>query len=83
MNTQPLLTISQLLDKYKNIHKRHSSFGMDPLKEVSLNNDFFIFQNIGKRIGSPVRFGFYALVLCFRAHTKRYINQYEFDVLNN
>jgi AraC family transcriptional activator of pobA len=56
---------------------------MDPLKEDLSNNEIFILQSDGKKTGSPVRFGFYALAFCLYAHTKRYINQYQFDVRNN
>lgn len=83
MGTQPLLTIAQLLFTYKNIHKQNLPFGMDPFMEDLGNNEIFILQSDGKKKGSPVRCGFYALAFCLHAHSKRYINQYEFDVRNN
>lgn len=83
MVSLPLLTIAQLLSVYKSIHKQNLSFGMDPLKEDLSNHEIFILQSDGKKRGTPVRFGFYALVLCLHAHSKRYINQYEFDVRTN
>lgn len=83
MISQPLLTIAELLTAYKNIHKQNLPFGMDPFMEDFGDNEIFILQSDGKKKGSPVRFGFYALVFCLRAHSKRYINQYEFDVCDN
>lgn len=83
MVSQPLLTIPQLLITYRKIHRSNPFFGMDPLKEDISNHEIFILQSDGKKKGSPVRCGFYGLVLCLHAHSKRYINQYEFDVRTN
>lgn len=81
MISQPLLTIEQTLVAYEHIHKKNPSFGMDPLEDDLSSKQVIVLQNDGrKKKGIPIRFGFFALFLCVDGHSKRNINQFEFDI---
>ena len=80
----PLQTIKQTLESYGHIHKKNPSFGMNPLEDDLSSKQVVILQNDGrKKKGLPIRFGFFALFLCINGHAKRYVNQFEFDILQH
>jgi len=78
---QSLLTIDQALNNYNHLHRSKPKFGMDVLSEDFKAQDIVIVQNDGTRkAGTPVRFGFYAMILCIYGGSKRSVNQHEYIV---
>lgn len=81
---QPLLTIDQSLRAYKHAHKKNPSFGMDIFAEDFFAQDVAIVEKDEmKQKGSPIKFGFFALLLCLSGEEKRTVNQYDFQISKN
>ena len=86
MNTamHSLLTMEQVLNVYENFHKKNPTFGMDVLAENFSPKDIVILHNdMKEQKGFPIRFDFFALLLCLEGHAKNNINQYTFDISKN
>lgn len=76
-----LLNIEQALSNYKHLHISKPKFGMDVLSEDFKAQNIVVLQNDGtKKSGTPVRFGFYAMILCLHGGSKRSVNQYEYII---
>lgn len=77
----PLLTMSQALKLYDQIHMETPKFGMDVRSRTFEPNQIVILQsNSQKKEGVPVRCDFYTLVFCLEGGSIRYVNQFEYRI---
>ena len=77
----PLLTLEDALKVYKHSFVKNPKFGMDIYREdfecqgvAILEKDITLKKNI------PIKFDFYALLLCLEGELKRNLNQYEYFI---
>jgi len=76
-----LLTMSQALERYKQIHLEEPKFGMNVLSNDFRPNDIVILQsNSQRKEGVPVRCDFYTMVFCLAGGSIRYVNQFEYRI---
>lgn len=76
-----LLNISQALKNYNHLHEKSPKFGMDILSYKHEQQNIVILQNDGKKkSGTPVRFDFYTMILCFEGGSIRSVNQHDYII---
>ncbi len=76
-----LLTMSQALERYRQIHLEEPTFGMNVLSEDFQPHDIVILQsNSQRKEGVPVRCDFYTMVFCLDGGSIRYVNQFEYTI---
>jgi len=76
-----LLSMSQALDRYRQIHLEAPAFGMNVLADDFRPADIVILQsNSQRKEGVPVRCDYYTLVFCLAGGSIRYVNQFEYTI---
>jgi AraC family transcriptional regulator, transcriptional activator of pobA len=76
-----LLTMSQALERYRQIHLETPKFGMNVLSDDFSPHDIVILQsNSQRKEGVPVRCDFYTMVFCLEGGSIRYVNQFEYTI---
>lgn len=76
-----LLSMSQALELYKQVHVKEPKFGMNVLSKDFKPQDIIILQsNTQKKEGVPVKCDFYTMVFCLTGGSIRYINQFEYTI---
>ncbi|GIT97301.1 AraC family transcriptional regulator [Sulfurovum sp. TSL1] len=76
-----LLSMSQTLELYNQIHVKEPKFGMNVLSNDFRPHDIVILQsNSQKKEGVPVRCDFYTMVFCLTGGSIRYVNQFEYTI---
>lgn len=76
-----LLTMSQALERYRQIHLEEPKFGMNVLSEDFRPHDIVILEsNSQRKEGVPVRCDFYTMVFCLEGGSIRYVNQFEYTI---
>jgi len=76
-----LLTMTQALERYRQIHLETPAFGMSVLSDDFRPRDIVILQsNSQRKEGVPVRCDFYTMVFCLSGGSIRYVNQYEYTI---
>ena len=79
--TQPFLNISEALNVYSYALKKNPTFGINIFENKLFDTDVIILQKEeSAKKGTPIKFGFYALLLCLEGESLRRINQYEFKI---
>jgi len=77
----PLISISQSLDMYKDMHAKDPSFGMDIFADDFTIDDFVIVENNGKGSkGVPIRCEHYICILALKGGSIRNINQHSYTI---
>ncbi len=75
-----LLSIAQALETYQHLHEEKPKFGNIGYKDFEPNK-IVILQNDGqKKVGTPVRFDFYVMILCLTGGSIRNVNQFEYNI---
>lgn len=76
-----LLNIDQALHNYRHLPKKNPKFGMEVLANNFKAGPIVILENDGvKRVGAPVRYNFYVMILCLSGGSKRWVNQHEYTI---
>lgn len=76
-----LLSMSQALERYRQIHLEAPVFGMNVLSDDFRPADIVILQsNSRRKEGVPVRCDFYTMVFCLAGGSIRYVNQFEYTI---
>lgn len=74
-------SIDEALHVYKYALKRNPTFGIDIFSNTSWDRDVIVLQKEETvKKGIPIKFGFFALLLCLGGESIRNINQYEFKI---
>lgn len=75
----PLLTLKELLKVYKYSFVKNPKFGMDIYRDDFECQDIVILEkDVTLKKNVPIKFDFYALLLCIEGQLIRNINQYEY-----
>jgi AraC family transcriptional activator of pobA len=80
-NQKTLLSINEALKAYKQSFKKNPKFGMDVFLEGFEVSDVAILEKDATlQKNTPIRFDFFALLLCLDGELVRHVNQYEFHI---
>lgn len=78
---QPFFKIEEALKVYKYALKKNPTFGIDIFKDEPFDKEIIILQKEETvKKGTPIKFGFFALLLYLEGESIRHINQYEYKI---
>lgn len=77
----PLLTLEEALKVYKYSFVKNPKFGMDIYRDdFECQGVTILEKDVNLKKNIPIKFDFYALLLCLEGESKRHLNQYEYFV---
>lgn len=77
----PLLNLNDAMRIYQYSFIKNPKFGFDLYrKDIALEDVIVLEKNINLKKNTPLKFNFYALLLCLDGELNRYINQYSYHI---
>lgn len=77
----PLLSLKEAIKVYKYSFTKNPKFGIDLYRDdVEIDGVLILEKNISLKKNNPLKFDFYALLLCLDGESIRYLNQYSYTI---
>lgn len=77
----PLLSIQEAIKVYKYSFVKNPKFGMDLYRDdLEIEDVLVLEKNVNLQKNIPIKFDFFALLLCLDGESKRYLNQYTYTI---